>query len=66
MSQSHDDDGIIDLTALSSPRRAAPGAVFQSEPPPAAFARDAGSSVASSVYTPASREIRSFSAWRPN
>ena len=46
MNLAHDDDGIIDLRALKStppPRGAFPMASpFGSEPPPAAFARDAG------------------------
>jgi hypothetical protein len=61
MNLAHDDDGIIDLRALKStppPRGAFPMASpFGSEPPPAAFARDAGagSGVAGVVAAPASR-----------
>jgi hypothetical protein len=61
MNLAHDDDGIIDLRALKStppPRGAYPMASpFGSEPPPAAFARDAGadSGMAGVGPAPASR-----------
>jgi hypothetical protein len=59
MNLAHDDDGIIDLRALKStppPRGAFPMASpFGSEPPPAAFARDADSGVAGVVPARASR-----------
>jgi hypothetical protein len=59
MNLAHDDDGIIDLRALKStppPRGAFPMASpFGSEPPPAAFARDADSGLADVVPVRASR-----------
>jgi hypothetical protein len=59
MNLAHDDDGIIDLRALKStrppPSSFASASPFVSEPPPAAFALDAGGAGAAGVPARASQ-----------